>query len=260
MEGRAHIAAGALVASLLLVSCAAGGDDLPQARPGESTPHETPEGSQSPTFVNGGVCQPTRDRDLPAKAGCVTSVTAEAETLSVYARVTGRGRPLSWRLRLSSDGVITDRSLDAGTDFSYPRAIGASDVDRDGRTEWWVKVADYTSHGAPWSGLNLFVRDGARLVPLSIGGEPVVISFGGIARMGEGAECRKGRLVLLRAEATNRRNTRWAISERTFVLRGSRARLIDRQESSLVIDGYNDPELDRYHQVECYGMTFTPFG
>jgi hypothetical protein len=32
-----------------------------------------------------------------------------------------------------------------------------------------------------------------------------------------------------------------------------------RTEHLLVIEDYNDPKLDPYYQVECYGAVFTPF-
>ncbi|HVF53921.1 MAG TPA: hypothetical protein VNC78_10020 [Actinomycetota bacterium] len=221
---------------------------------GSAVPTPTP-----PAFSNGGDCPASSDPALPSDAGCVTSVTVGEEQLSVYALLNRASRPRSWHLHLRSGEREIDQRLHAGNDFSYPRAIGGSDVDLDGVGEWWVKVVDYTSHGAPWSGLNLFIRQGSGLVALSFEGHPLAINFGGISRLGEGAACRDGDLVLLRAEAIDRRNTQWTISERTFEVRGSRAHLLERRQYVLVIEDYNDPLLDPYFRVDCQGVTFTPF-
>jgi hypothetical protein len=234
--------------AVLLLGCA---DD-------RTAPLRGPDES-SIAFVNGGACKAVSDPNLPDDAGCVTTVTKGGEKLSVYAQVSSNHRPVAWRIRLSRAGGQIDQPLRAGNDYAYPRAIGGSDVDLDGDKEWWVKVRDYTSHGAPWSGLNLFVREGSSLRPVMWGGDPLVVNFGGISRLGEGAECREGDLVLLRAEARDRHNTRWLISERRFSLRESRARLVDRAEGLLIIENRNDPKLDPYFQVNCYGSTFTPF-
>ncbi|MGH2805830.1 MAG: hypothetical protein ACRDKT_01010 [Actinomycetota bacterium] len=226
------------------------------ARVASTAPRPTPS---EPVVVNGGECVPTIDQDLPRNAGCVTSIETGDEKLSVYAILDRQSRPRSWRIHHDSNVRTVDQRLNAGNDFSYPRAVGTSDVDLDGDQEWWIKTADYTSHGAPWSGLNLFVSEGRSLVPLHFEGQPLMINFGGITRLGEGAVCRDGDLVLRRAEAQNTLNTRWSISTRRFSLNESTARLVDRGRSKLVIEDYNDPKLDPYYEVECYGATFTVF-
>ena len=202
--------------------------------------------SPHPTFANGGDCP----------RGCATTVIEGDEKLTVYALLNKRSRPKEWWVLLESGDLIIDRPLHAGNAYSYPRALGASDVNNDGRSEWWIKVVDYASHGAPWSGANLFFVENEGLVPLKVGGEPLDINFGGIARLGEGAACREGGLALLRAEAQNRRNTRWKVSERSFEVDGSRARLLEREEDELRIRGYNDPDLDPYYRIDCDGFVY----
>ncbi|MDQ5815795.1 MAG: hypothetical protein M3516_05830, partial [Actinomycetota bacterium] len=140
--------------------------------------------------------------------------------------------------------------------FSYPRAVGASDVDGDGDQEWWVKVMDLAGHGAPWARLNLFFVTDDALTPLASGGKPLAINYGGISRFGEGAECNEGRLVLLRAEAQSPRNTRWTVSKRPFELRATTALPLERNEDSLTIEDYNDPDLDPYYRVACDGFIY----
>ena len=121
-----------------------------------------------------------------------------------------------------------------------------------------MKVLDLAGHGAPWARLNLFFTGDDVLIPLSSGDEPLPINYGGISRFGEGASCRDGRLVLLRAEAQNPRNTRWTVSERSFELDGTSATLVGRSEASLSIQGYNDPDLNPYYRVDCNGFTYPP--
>lgn len=222
-------------------------------------PAATPSPAADPEFINGGECPPSSHEELPSDAGCVSSVVEGDESLLVYALLDRAAKPRLWRLRFASGERSLDRRLRAGNVTSYPRALGATDVDADGTPEWWVKVADYASHGAAWAGLNLFVFTGDALEPVTHEGEPLTINVGGISRLGEGATCRDGRLVALRVWARDRQNTRWWISERTFELDGTRARLIDRRRRPLEIETYSDPRLAHNYRVECDGKTFTPY-
>lgn len=210
-------------------------------------------------FINGGDCPLSRHPELPADAGCVTAVTQGAQTLLVYALLDSDDKPRAWRLRLTGGDDDVDQRLRAGTVTSYPRAVGVTDLDGDRMSEWWVKVADYASHGAAWAGLNLFVSTPDALVPVTYVGEPLTVDFGGISRLGEGAVCRDGYLVVLRVSALDRQNTRWRVSERRYELKGTRASLVDRQLRTLVVDSYTDPDLVRNYRVRCDGSTFTPF-
>lgn len=213
-----------------------------------------------PEFVNGEDCPASRHSELPDDAGCVSSVVDGGSRLLVYALLDRKSKPRLWRMRFTSDDGAVEQRLRAGNVTSYPRAVGATDFDSDGATEWWVKVADYASHGAAWAGLNVFLVEDDALVPVTYEGEPLTIDFGGISRLGEGATCREGHLVALRVWARDRQNTRWWISERRYELDGTRARLLDRRRRSLVIESYADPDLARNYQVRCDGQTFTPFG
>ena len=205
--------------------------------------------------MNGGVCSPA-GAGFPSGTGCLTTVNDGDATLSVYARLNEDAKPRAWRIRLVHEGQGIDQPLRAGNEFSYPRAVGASDVDLDGRQEWWVKVLDLAGHGAPWARLNLFFVADDALIPLTSDGEPFPINYGGISRFGEGAACRDGRLVLLRAEAQDPRNTRWTVSERSFEIEGTTATFAGRREASLSIQGYNDPDLNPYYRVDCDGFSY----
>ncbi|HEX2195867.1 MAG TPA: hypothetical protein VHJ76_02985 [Actinomycetota bacterium] len=243
-------AAATILALVSVVACAEtdGG--------GERT---APSPAAEPEFVNGGECPPAGHAELPEDAGCVSSVVSDDDRLVVYALLNRTRKPRLWRIRLTTQGHEIDRRLRAGNVTSYPRAVGATDLDSDGRTEWWVKTADYASHGAAWAGLTLFVVDDGALVPVESEGRPLTVNFGGISRLGEGATCRDGDLVVLRVWARDRQNERWWISERRYALDGTRARLLDRRRRSLVIESYADPDLARNYQVNCDGQTFTPF-
>lgn len=233
----------AVATALATLSCAPAPDPKTAAPPLESP---------SPTsFVNGGPCPRSTDPSLPSEAGCTSTVGSAGETLTVFALVNHDDKPTEWRIRLTSDAGEVERALRAGNDFSYPRAIGAADMQGDGRPEWWIRTVDYTSHGAPWSGAQIFLSTGDSLEPLKLDGRPMVVNYGGIARLGEGARCHQGRLSLLRAEAVDRINTRWKVSKRTYSIRASRARFVRRTEGTLVIRGYNDPDLDPYYRIDC---------
>lgn len=236
------------LACAALVSCS-GGDTAAVPEP----PTTDPE------FINGGGCPASRHDDLAEDAGCVSTVAEGDARLRVYALLDGDAKPRRWRMRFESGGDEIDQRLRAGNVTSYPRALGATDVNGDGTTEWWVKVRDYASHGAAWAGLELFVLDGDALVPIEHEGEPLTINFGGISRLGEGATCRNDRLVALRVWARDRQNTRWWISERTFSLEGLEATLVGRRRRSLEIESYADQRLARNYRVECHGETFTPY-
>ncbi len=239
-----------LLTMLTLVSCAESSPGLFDPAPSQST-SPSPSGV---SFTNGGRCPRASDPSLAGNAGCVTSVVRGDANFSVYARMGDTRRPRTWWMHVSGPGVEIDQRLQAGNAYSYPRAVGATDIDEDGAPEWWVKVMDFTSHGAPWSRLNLFVGSGDSLVPISYEKEPLSVNFGGIARLGEGAACRDGRLVLLRAEAQNVRNTRWRVIERSFEIAGGTARFLGRTEDTLMIEDYNDPDLDPYYLVTCEGL------
>ncbi|MDQ3878154.1 MAG: hypothetical protein M3290_07385 [Actinomycetota bacterium] len=196
---------------------------------------------------------------VPSDTGCVTSVAADHERVTVYA-VLDRDQPSAWRIKLDTPAGVEDQFLDAGNVTSYPRVAAVVDVDRDGDPDWWVKARDYTSHGAPWAGLYLFIQDGGSISPVEYRGKPLVIDYGGISRRGDGAVCRDGDLVLLQADARDPHNQRWDTVQRHFSIEGDRAHLVDRTEGTLRISGYNDPDLDHYYEVDCYGTDFSVFG
>lgn len=249
------------VASILALAVVVATACSPEPRPRAPGPASASVVAATPQFVNGERCPEAGDDGLPPRAGCVTAVTAGDETLSVYGLLGRNGLPESWRVRLTTPGGEVERRLPYGTVTAYPRVAAASDLDGDGDADWWwVKVLDYASHGAPWGGVAIFVSDEASLEPVELDGEPFVVNFGGISRLGEGAECRDGSLVVLRVEAKDRANTRWSTSERTYAIEATTARLLDRREGILEIDGYSDPELHRYYRVDCAGAVFTPFG
>ena len=149
-----------------------------------------------------------------------------------------------------------DQRLLAGTATSYPRAVGGADIDGDGRDEWFVKVLNLAGHGATWGVLNAFVFD-EHFQTITLDGEPMLLNVGGISRMGEGISCSEGFLVQLRAEARNRRNTNWDTSARYFSVEDAEATLEDREEGVLELSDYNDPDLNRYYELNCYELHYS---
>jgi hypothetical protein len=228
----------------------------------QAEPQASPGSRPRPTdFVNGGTCEPLELERLPSDAGCATEVTGDADgdgstdTLTLYARIDEDLRPRSWHLRLTMSDETSDQELDAGSKFSYPRAIGSADVNDDGRSEFFVKTLDLSGHGTPWKQLNLFVFQDSKLAIVTHEGDPLALRLGGITRMGEGVACPGDRLALLRAEARNIRNTRWDTSARIFTLRDTKARFVERTSGALTLSDYNDPALDRYYQLNCDSLS-----
>jgi hypothetical protein len=154
-------------------------------------------------------------------------------------------------MRLKTSDTTSNQEVDAGTDFSYPRAIGSADVNDDGRSEFFIKTLDLSGHGTAWKQLNIFVLQGSKLAVVTSEGDPLALRIGGITRMGEGVACPEHQLALLRAEAQNVRNTRWDASARIYTLRGTKARFVERTPEALSLTDYNDPALDRYYQLNC---------
>lgn len=232
-------------ALVLSVSCTDGSPTRPDPA-GQASP---------PAFTNGGDCPPAPE--LAADAGCVTRARADAngdgavDDFAVYARLSRRARPRFWVMRLDTGSDAITEPLDAGNAFSYPRVIGGADIDGDGAAEMFVKAYDLTSHGAPWQTLYVVRYLGGRLRVVEFEQGPLTVNVGGIARLGEGARCSAGTLVLLRAEAVNRRNTVWRYSERILAIDGTRAQLVERREGRLSLTDYNDPALDPYYRLDC---------
>lgn len=213
-------------------------------------------------MINGEPC-PLAGPSLSDTAGCETSVTgdfdgdSEDDRASVYAEVDEGLLPRSWRLRVVTDtDERIDRLLARGSRFSYPRAVGSADVQGDGRDELFVKVGDQLYHSGATRVLNMFVLEGDEMVAVTSSGAPLAVRVGGIWRFAEGAECRRGRMVLLRAETRNTANSRWWFSERSYVLEGSQTKLKGRREDVFRIPQYYDPALDRFFELNCGDLSF----
>lgn len=230
--------------SLLLVTLVGCAPDDARMTTRQPTPQPSATAS---AFINGGVCPPP-PAGFPSDAGCVT----RAGELAVYALLDEEGKPESWHTRLN--GRV--QPLAAGNAFSYPRAIAEVDVDDDGTDEWLVKTFDLASHGTNWQQLGLFVLPGERLVQVTYEGEPLAIRVGGTSRMGEGARCEAGRLILLRTVSEERQNTRWSFSETAYRIRGSVAKKGSLARGFLRLRDYNDPKLDPYYEIRCGGYTY----
>lgn len=241
---------------LFATACSGGSD--PGASPPEPSPTPT-----LPDFTSGRECPPApRDLGLDEGTGCVTTADGdvegdgEPETLIAYARLDRGGFPDVWRLRIDREGASLDQRLLAGTPTSYPRAVGGADVDGDGRDEWFVKVLNLAGHGAWWGVLNVFVLN-ERFDVVTLDGKPMPLYVGGISRTGEGITCREDKLVQLRAEARNVRNTNWDVSARYFDIEGGRATLLRREARVLRLSDYNDPDLNPYYELSCHDLDYS---
>ena len=170
----------------------------------------------------------------------------------MYALLDPDDRPASWHARVGD----SDRLLDAGNRFSYPRALADLDVDDDGNPEWLIKTYDLAGHGTNWQQLGLYVLGTGGIEAVRLEGEPLAVRVGGTSRMGEGATCEDGRLILLRTVAENRQNTRWSYSRTSYRIDGTRARRGVTSRGALRLGGYNDPKLNPYYAIDCDGFSY----
>lgn len=170
----------------------------------------------------------------------------------MYASLDPDGRPKSWHTRVGD----TDQLLDAGNDFSYPRALAELDVDDDGRYEWLIKTYDLAGHGTNWQQLGLYVLASGGIKVVMLEGEPLAVRVGGTSRMGEGATCKGGTLTLLRSVAENRKNKRWSYSRTSYRIDEARAQRGVTTRGVLLLRGYNDPKLDPYYAIDCDGFSY----
>ena len=237
------------IATALLGSCSSDGSSA------DPRVARSPSPAASQAFISGYPCPPLHDLHLPSDAGCASRVVGdgdgdgERETLTVFAVLDRDDIPVRWYTYLSDSGAT--QRLHAGARFSYPRAVGAADVDGDGHDEWFVKIADLASHGTNWRRLGFFVERDGRLVAVTEKGEPFAFNIGGTSRLGEGFSCEGSGFALLRAEAKNVANTRWRYAERSYAMVGRRVRFQARRVGLLRLVDYNDPALDRFYELRC---------
>ena len=240
-----------IVLFLVCMAAISGCSSAEQSRPSSSS-----TATSSGEFINGGPCPESDLGGLGDDVGCVTTAHSDDETLFVYAIVDGDSLPKRWRIRYETDASEIDQPLDAGNPFSYPRALAAIDVNDDSTDEWLIKSVDLAGHGTNCQRLQIFIPDDEGLNPVIYEGEPLFANVGGTSRLGEGARCEDGHLVLLRTEAENRINTIWSYSERVLDITGARAEFITRREGRLRLKDYNDPDLDPYYRLECGGFLY----
>ena len=240
----------------LLTTACAGSSDEGRASSGASPSQSLPE------FTSGLECPPAPEElSLDEAAGCVTVAEGDVEgdgdpeRLLVYALLDPDRFPDAWRIRIERSDDPLDQRLDAGTPTSYPRAVGGADVDGDGHDEWFVKVLNLAGHGASWGVVNVF-RLNERFEVVTFEGQPMLLYVGGISRTGEGIACREDALVQLRAEARNVRNTNWDVSARYFDISDGSAELLRREEDVLRLSDYNDPDLNRYYELNCGDLNY----
>lgn len=255
----------ALVAAMFFAvgGCADGGRPAPAVRP-------SPSGSSSPStpsglFVTGERCPLAEETILGPDAGCVTTAVADLdadparESFVIYGLLDDRRLPKSWRAAvIDDDQVAASKDIRAGSDISYPRTLGAADVDRDGRDEVFVIVLEHFLHGAVTQDIALFSATPERIGRIGLpGGAPFIVSSMRLSELGQGARCEdavgdsRGELVTMRASSANRRHTLWQWSERVYSLRDSNAVQVGARSGRMRVSGYNDPVLDAFFEIRC---------
>jgi hypothetical protein len=146
---------------------------------------------------------------------------------------------------LSGGGRVLSTPVDSDLDSSEPAATaGSTDVDRDGRAEVFVRVAQ----GASTSTLRMFRYDGKAISPVDSEGGPLLLVVGGSVTHGDGFSCTdKGRLVVMSAESND--GTTFRVRRRTF--RFSGGGLVLDLETRATATSMDDPRVRAAYEVDC---------
>ncbi|MBC7374489.1 MAG: hypothetical protein H7323_10920, partial [Frankiales bacterium] len=144
---------------------------------------------------------------------------------------------------LSGGGVVR-ASTAADIDPEDPVTSGVEDLDRDGRGEVFVQVG----RGASTGFLLVLRYDGTRLAPLTEGGRPRLLAFGGSATHGDGFSCTDaGRLVVRTASSDD--GKAYALETVTYRVRGDE--LVETARTSATAAGMDDPAVAAAYVVDC---------
>lgn len=249
------------VLALLIFACASCAREDGRRAEGSAPPPPSP---RNDLFVTGEPCADQSIEDAPT--GCATRVKANLdgrgpeEEILLYARLDAEGYPRSWHVALDDDdGLSSQRRVAMGSDVSYPRLIGATDVNRDGREEVFAVALEHFLHGAVTQDVALLVLTGGKEIErVRLAGEGALkLTNLRFARLAQGARCKdvvgdEGReLVSTRVWSVDRQNRTWRWSRRFYSLDGEVARFVERRAGKLHVSGYNDPALDAFFNIRC---------
>lgn len=223
----------------------------------------------SQTFENGGRCPEVNITEVPGPLGCATATEADLdgdgtlETVAVIAALKPDGYPRHWHLDVFSG---PDRSsLRAGVSFprnehSYPKLIGAADLDGDGADEIFVKVLDHLFHSGGSQVVEAFhLPDRGTLEPVRVRGEgPLTFTVGGLTRFGEGAVCEAPMFTLVRIDAVDLHYTRWEVSRRTYRFEHGKLVRSGGSHEILRTSDFNDPAVDPFYRLRCGALVYPP--
>lgn len=254
-----HLIAMILIASAL-ASCAPAREPVTS---GSSRP--SPTTSNGNLFVSGEPCTGSSISFLPPRAGCVSLARADLDgdqredTIAVYADVDARDLPTSWHIGFDlGSGRLISRMLNAGTEISYPKIVGATDIADDGRAEVFVTLVDHFLHGAVTHDLGLFALvDGDLRRVRQRGVGPFTFASVRFTRLAEGARCvdvlgdERREFVTTRLWSVHRQNRLWRWSKRIYERVGRELVFRARRTGRLRVSGYNDPALDPFFEVRC---------
>ena len=213
-----------------------------------------------PPFADGDPCPPTSDPDVPKGAGCLTVARGDfdgdglTDRFVVYAYpLDAHWMPLAWHLVWVPGVGGGPREVDVVSGSHEPaplRALGAVDLNGDGRDDVLVRGAAITARVTDFAAVFLF-EDGAwHLAEHANGRTRLVLATGGTGMTGVGGRCAGSgssrRLIL--DEILVRGDTA-ETTERWYRWKGYRVRL-DHVQTGKVRGG------SQFWQFRCDGVAF----
>lgn len=240
-----------LVPALLLTAC---GDD---AAPGDTTttaatarPTASPRTAQ-PSAAPSGAASPSASVSSSPSAPASPAPAAPMAVPAAQGDVDGDGEPdeIGYEgaeavVVLSGSGRTVRASTEAAIDGDEPVTSGVEDLDRDGRAEVFVQVGQGAS-----TGFLLVLRyDGRVLAPLTVGGAPRLLAFGGSATHGDGFSCTDAGTLVVRT-ATSDDGEAYALETVTYRVRGDA--LVETGRVSGTAQRADAPEVGAAYVVDC---------
>lgn len=218
-----------------------------------------------PPFADGDPCPHASYPDVPSGAGCLTVAAGDfdgdgvTDRFLVYAYPLDANRmPLGWHLvSILSGSGVRDAGVVSGSHEPTPlRALGAVDLNGDGRDEVLVRGAAITTRVTYFAAVYLFKAGAWRLAEYADGHTRLALAAGGTAMTGVGGRCvgsGSKRWLVLDDIFTRGGAFHW--TERWYRWEESDVRLDHVRHGSIALEGGTSPKA--FWQFRCDGLKLT---